>query len=138
LLQEKSSIRSSKIVEKERSIALMITKNLFWSWNKKKMRWTLPLGKSQKKWKDQPCNQEASSFQTLWSRIIKKHQDFQPFSCHPFRTSSGKSYFSHLSYHILHLGRSPIIMRPHFIFFHLGRSPIIMRPIHIFFHLPLG
>jgi hypothetical protein len=29
LLQEKSSMRSSKIVEKERSIALMITKNQF-------------------------------------------------------------------------------------------------------------
>jgi hypothetical protein len=48
LLQEKSSMRSSKIVEKERSIVLMITKNRFWSWNKKKMRWTLPLGKSQR------------------------------------------------------------------------------------------
>jgi hypothetical protein len=29
LLQEKSSMRSSKIVEKERSIVLMITKNRF-------------------------------------------------------------------------------------------------------------
>jgi len=29
LLQEKSSMRSNKIVEKERSIALMITKNRF-------------------------------------------------------------------------------------------------------------
>jgi hypothetical protein len=114
LLQEKSSMRSSKIVEKERSIPLMITKNRFWSWNKKKMRWTLPLGKSQRNEKnnlaivkpwvfnpydqelsDQPYNQEASSFQTLRSRIIKKHEVFQPFSCHLFRTSPSKSYSFH-------------------------------------------
>jgi hypothetical protein len=147
LLQEKSSIRSSNIVEKERSIALMITKNWFWSWNKKKMRWTLLLGKSQIKEKinlaigkhrvfkpydeelsGQPCNQEALSFQTLRSGIIKKHQVFRPFSCHPFRTSPGKSHFSHLSHHIFHLGRSPITMRPHSTFFPSGRSPVIMRP----------
>jgi hypothetical protein len=70
LLQEKSSMRSSKIVEKERSIALMIIKNQFWSWNKKKMRWTLPLGKSQRNDKInlaiektrvfKPCDRELS------------------------------------------------------------------------------
>jgi hypothetical protein len=137
LLQEKSSMRSNKIVEKERSIALMITKNRFWSWNKKKMRWTLPLGKSQRNEKinlairkpqvvnprdqelsGQPCNQEASSFQTLRSRIIKKHQVFQPFSYHLFRTSPGKSnFFTLITSHFSHLSRSPITMRPHFIFF---------------------
>jgi hypothetical protein len=137
LLQEKSSMRSNKIVEKERSIALMITKNRFWSWNKKKMRWTLPLGKSQRNEKinlairkpqvvnprdqelsGQPCNQEASSFQTLRSRIIKKHQVFQPFSYHLFRTSPGKSnFFTLITSHFSHLSRSPITMRPHFTFF---------------------
>jgi hypothetical protein len=114
LLQEKSSMRSNKIVKKERSIVLMITKNRFWSWNKKKMRWTLPLGKSQRNEKinlaigkprvfqpcdqelsGQPYNQEVSSFQTLRSRIIKKHQVSQPFSCHLFKTSPGKSYSFH-------------------------------------------
>jgi hypothetical protein len=96
--------------------------------------------KISKKWKDQPCNQEASSFQTLRSRIIKKHQVFRPFFYHPFRTSPGKSHFSHLSHHIFHLGRSPIIMRPLHIFliFHLGRSPITMRPLHFFLIFHLG
>jgi hypothetical protein len=45
---ERSSMKSSKIGEKEGSIALMITKNRFWSWNEKRMRWTLPVGESQR------------------------------------------------------------------------------------------
>ena len=100
----------------------------------------LTVRKISKKWKDQPCNQEASSFQTLRSRIIKKHQVFWPFFYHPFRTSPGKSHFSHLSHHIFHLGRSPITMRPFHIFsiLHMGRSPIIMRPLHIFLIFHLG
>ena len=44
----KSLMRSSKMVEKERSIVVMIIKNRFWSWNKRTMGWTLPLGKSQR------------------------------------------------------------------------------------------
>jgi len=83
---------------------------------------------------------ERTSFQTLRSGIIKKHQVFQPFFYHPFRTSPSKSHFSHLSHHIFHLGRSPITMRPLHIFsiFHLGRSPITMRPLHIFLIFHLG
>ena len=106
----KSLMRSSKMVEKERSIMVMIIKNRFWSWNKKKMGWTLPLGKSQRNEKinlaiGKPqvfnrCSQETPSFQTPWSGSIRKHQVFQPFFCHPLRTTPGKSYFSHLSYHI--------------------------------------
>ena len=50
---------------------------------------------------------------------IRNYQEAPSFSAlldHPFRTSPGKSHFSHLSHHIFHLGRSPIIMRPPFIF----------------------
>jgi len=151
LLQEKSSMRSSKIVEKERSITLMITNNQFWSRNKKKMRWTLPLEKSQR-------NEKIK-------HAIRKHRVFKPcdqelsrrtkFSSLSLVISSGLRHvspiFSHLSLHILfiwvgqplqwdhsphsfHLGRSPITMRPYFtFFFHLGRSPITMRPHFIFF-----
>ena len=107
----KSLMRSSKMVERERSIVVMIIKNRFWSWNKRTMGWTLPLGKSQRNKKINlaigkprvfnPCSQETPSFQTLWSGIIRKHQVFQPVFCHPLKTSPGKSYFSHLSYHIL-------------------------------------
>ena len=106
------------MVERERSIVVMIIKNRFWSWNKKKMGWTLPLGKSQRNEKINlaigkprvfnPCSQETLSFQTLWPGIIRKHQVFQPFFCHPLRTSPGKSYLSHLSYHIFHLGQSSL------------------------------
>ena len=107
----KSLMRSSKMVEKERSIVVMIIKNQFWSWNKREDGMNPTIRKIPKKWKDQPCNREASSFQPLqsgntgfsnpWSGIIRKHQVFQPFFCHPLRTSPGKSYFfSHLSYHI--------------------------------------
>ena len=39
----------------------------------------------------------SREFSTL---AVRKHQVFQPFFCHPLRTSPGKSYFSHLSYHI--------------------------------------
>jgi hypothetical protein len=35
-----SSMKSNKIVDKERIIKLMITKNRFRSWNEKRMRWT--------------------------------------------------------------------------------------------------
>ena len=107
----KSLMRSSKMVEKERSIVVMIIKNRFWSWNKRTMGWTLPLGKSQRNEKINlairkprvfnSCSQETPSFQTPWSGIIKKHQVFRPFFCHPLRASPGKSYFSYLSYHIL-------------------------------------
>jgi len=43
---ERSSMKSIKIVDKERIIELMITKNRFRSWNKKRMRWTLSVGES--------------------------------------------------------------------------------------------
>ena len=31
------------------------------------------------------CSQETPSFQILWSGIIRKHQVFQPFFCHPLK-----------------------------------------------------
>ena len=141
----------------------MIIKNRFWSWNKKKMGWTLPLRKSQRNEKINlaigkprvfnPCSQETPSFQTLWSGIIRKHQVFQPFFCHPLRTLPGKSYFSHLSYHIFHLGWSPLYNettlhifsiwvghplqwdRSFSHFFHLGRSPLQWDRISHSFHM---
>jgi len=45
---ERSSMKSSKIVDKERIIELMMTENRFRSWNEKRMRWTLPVGESQR------------------------------------------------------------------------------------------
>jgi hypothetical protein len=104
----------------------------------------------------QPCNQEALSFQTLRSGIIKKHQVFRPFFCHLFRTSPGKSYFfSHLSFHILFIWVGHPLQWDHihilFIWvghplqwdhtshsFHLGRSPITMRPHFTFFSIWVG
>jgi hypothetical protein len=121
LLQEKSSMRSSKIVEKERSITLMITKNRFWSWNKKKMRWTLPLEKSQR-------NEKINL-------TIRKSQVFKPCDRELSRSTKFSSpspvislglrqvspiFFTLVTSHYFHLGRSPITMRPHFTFFPLG------------------
>ena len=126
------------------------------------MGWTLPLGKSQRNEKINlaigkprvfnPCSQETPSFQNLWSGISRKHQVFQPFFCHPLKTSPGKSYFSHLSYHIfsiwvghpwqwdrtfqilsIRVGHPWQWDRTSSYFFHLGRSPITMRPHFIFF-----
>ena len=63
----KSFMRSSKMVEKERSIVVMIIKNQFWSWNKREDGMNPTIREIPKKWKDQPCNREASSFQPLQS-----------------------------------------------------------------------
>jgi hypothetical protein len=130
--------------EKKRSIALMITKNRFWSWNKKKMRWTLPLGKSQRNEKinlaigkprvfqpcdqelsGQPYNQEVSSFQTLRSRIIKKHQVSQPFSCHLFKTSPGKSYSFHTCHFTFFLSHVTNSARHRLVIFFVVRFALI-------------
>ena len=72
---------------------------------------------------------------------IRNYQEAPSFSAlldHPFRTSPGKSHFSHLSHHIFHLGRSPIIMRPPFIFHLLlgqvtRNNEIILKKKHIIF-----
>ena len=45
---ERFSMKSSKIVDKERIIELRMTKNRFRYWNEKRMRWTLPVGESQR------------------------------------------------------------------------------------------
>jgi hypothetical protein len=134
LLQEKSSMRSSKIVERERSIALMITKNRFWSWNKKKMRWTLPLGKSQRNGKINLAIRKHQVFKPCDRKLSRSIKFSSPSSIIPLGLRQVSPIFSHLSHHIFHLGRSPITMRPlHiFSFFHLGRSPITIRPLFFF------
>ena len=73
VMTEKSSTKSSEIVDNERNIALMITKNRFWSWNKKKIKWTLPLGKSQRNEKINLVIRR--SFQV--NPAIEKHQVFK-------------------------------------------------------------
>ena len=58
---ERSSMKSSKVVDKERIIELMMTKNRFRSWNEKRMRWTLPVGESQRNEDINPVIKESSS-----------------------------------------------------------------------------
>jgi hypothetical protein len=73
LLQKKFSIKSNKIVDEERIIELITTKNHnFLLWNGKKMRWTLPLGKSQRHDKINPII--GKSLQV--NPQIKKHLVF--------------------------------------------------------------
>jgi len=123
---ERSSMKSSKVVDKERIIELMMTKNRFRSWNEKRMRWTLPVGESQRNEEINPVIKESSS-----QPAPRRCQVSQP--C-PVRTAPTKS-FCQVS-HILSLGRSPVTMRPFFLkkkkqkkhHFFLGRSLITMRP----------
>ena len=77
----------------------------------------------------QPGSLEFSTLAVRKHRVFKPHDQelagstefSSPFFCHPFRTSPGKSYFSHrTSSYFFHLGRSPITMRLHFIFFPRG------------------
>jgi hypothetical protein len=134
LLQEKSSMRSSKIVEKERSIALMITKNRFWSWNKKKMRWTLPLEKSQRNEKINLAIGRPRVFKPSDRELSRSTKFSSPSHVIPSGLRQvSPILFTLVTSHSFHLGRSPITMRSFFPFFHLGRSPIIMRPHFTFF-----
>jgi hypothetical protein len=72
-------MKSNKIVDKERIIELMIAKNHIFDPEREE---------------DQPYISKILQV----NPAIKKHQVFQPFSCHPFKTSPGKShFFSHLS-----------------------------------------
>jgi len=102
---ERSSMKSSKVVDKERIIELMMTKNRFRSWNEKRMRWTLPVGESQRNEEINPVIKESSS-----QPAPRRCQVSQP--C-PVRTAPTKS-FCQVS-HILSLGRSPVTMRPFFL-----------------------
>jgi len=118
LLQEKSSMRSNKIVKKERSIALMITKNRFWSWNKKKMRWTLPLRKSQRNEKINLAIRKPRVFKPYDRELSRSTKFSSPSHVISLRLRQvSPILFTLVTSHSFHLGRSPIIMRPYFIFF---------------------
>jgi hypothetical protein len=66
-------MKSSEIVDKERIIELMIEKkSLFWPWNKKKMRWTLLLGKSQRNKKINPVIKKSFQFELYHKKNIHK------------------------------------------------------------------
>ena len=103
---------------------------------------------------------EFSTFAVRKHRVFKPYDRelsgstkfSSPFFCHSFRTSPGKSYFSHLSCHIFSIWVGRPSQRDHFFIFFpsgqvthynettlhiffpfLGRSPIIIRPHFIFF-----
>jgi len=118
---ERSSMKSSKFVDKERIIELMMTKNQFRSWNEKRMRWTLPVGESKRNEDINPVIKESSSQPTT-----RRCQVSQP--C-PVRTAPTKS-FCQVS-HILSIWVGhPLQWDQHFFF--LGRSPMTMRPFFMF------
>lgn len=73
-------MKSSKIVNKEKIIELMITKkSQFRPWNGKKIRLTLPLGKSQR---NEKINLVINRSLQV-NPAIKKHQVFHPYPIIP-------------------------------------------------------
>ena len=92
---ERSLMKSSKIVHKERIIELMIIKNRFRSWNEKRMRWTLPVGESQRNEEINPIIKRSLQV----NLAIRKRQVCQPY---PIKTFPAKS-FCQVS-HILSFG----------------------------------
>jgi hypothetical protein len=136
LLQEKSLMRSSKIVEKERSIALMITKNRFWSLNKKKMRWTLPLGKSQRNEKINLAIGKPRVFKLCNQELSRRTKFSSPFPVIPSGLRQvSPILFTLVTSHSFHLGRSPITMRP--TFFWVGH-PLQRDQFSMFFFIWVG
>ena len=87
---KRSSTKSSKVVEKERIIELMMTNNRFRSWNEKRMRWTLPVGESQRNEEINPVIKESSSQPAIRKRRLSA-LSCQDFACQVFLP--GKSHF---------------------------------------------
>jgi len=107
--------------KKKRRIALMITKNQFWSWNKKKMRWTLPLGKSQINEKINLAIGKPRVFKPDDQELSRSTKFSSPSPIIPSGLCQvSPILFTLVTSHSFHMGRSPISMRPYFIFFPSG------------------
>ena len=89
---------------------------------KKKMRWTLPLGKSQRKEKINPAFRKPRVFKSYNQELSGSTKFSSPSPVIP-------SWLCQVS---------PIFHTCQTIIFHLGWSLIKMRPLYIFFHLPPG
>jgi hypothetical protein len=88
----RSSMKSSKIVDKERIIELMITKNRFRSWNEKRMRWTLLVGESQRNKEINPVIKRSLQVNPAIRKRRLSALSCQDFACQVFLPC--KSHFS--------------------------------------------
>ena len=92
----RSSMKSSKIVDKERIIELMITKNRFRSWNEKRMRWTLLVGESQRNEEINPVIKRSLQVNPAIRKRRLSALPCQDFACHVF-FPGGRQMGSHVA-----------------------------------------